>query len=85
LLKKSDRYTRVQLSSDAARRRAASEHAQLIALARQGQVEEACTYLAAHIEAVRTDLLNMVKRPVIRPASAAPPLAESAGRPSFAG
>ena len=85
LLQKSDRYTRVQLSSDAARRRAASEHAQLIALARQGEVEAACTYLAAHIEAVRADLLNMVKRPAARPASAAPPLAESAGRPSFAG
>lgn len=70
LLQKSDRYTRVQLSSDPARHRAASEHSELIALARQGQVESACAYLAAHIEAVRSDLLNMVKRPAIQPTSA---------------
>lgn len=71
LLQKCERYTRVQLSSDAARRRAANEHAQLIALARQGEVEAACAYLVAHIEAVRADLLDMVKRPAPRPPTAA--------------
>ena len=63
LLQKSDRYTRVQLSSDAARRRAAREHVELIALARARKLDEACDYLAAHIEAVRVDLLKMVRRP----------------------
>ena len=63
LLQKSDRYTRVQLSSDAARRRAGREHAELIALARARRVDEACAFLAEHIEAVRADLLRMLKRP----------------------
>lgn len=63
LLQKSDRYTRVQLSSDAARRRAAREHAELVALARERRVEEACSFLAEHVEAVRADLLRMMRRP----------------------
>lgn len=63
LLQKSDRYTRVQLSSDAARRRAAREHAELVELARRRRVEEACSFLAAHVEAVRADLLRMMRRP----------------------
>lgn len=61
LLQKSDRYTRVQLSSDAARRRAGREHAKLVELARAGRIDEACEFLAAHIEAVRGDLLRMMK------------------------
>jgi DNA-binding GntR family transcriptional regulator len=63
LLQKSDRYTRVQLSSDAARRRAEREHAHLIALAREGNIDEACDCLRSHIETVRTDLLRMLQVP----------------------
>ncbi|MFM1991969.1 MAG: hypothetical protein RJA99_4926 [Pseudomonadota bacterium] len=66
LLQKSDRYTRVQLSSDAARRRAGREHSELIELARAGRVDEACEFLATHIEAVRADLLRMVKAPAAK-------------------
>lgn len=63
LLQKSDRYTRVQLSSDSARRRAEREHAALIKLARARQLDEACERLAAHIQAVRADLLRLLERP----------------------
>jgi DNA-binding GntR family transcriptional regulator len=62
LLQKSDRYTRVQLSSDKARRRAEREHALLIDLAREARVSEACECLSSHIETVRTDLLRMLSR-----------------------
>lgn len=61
LLQKSDRYTRVQLSSPKATRRAEKEHAELIALARTGQSEAACTLLAQHIETVRCDLIELLK------------------------
>ena len=63
LLQKSDRYTRVQLSSDSARRRAEREHSHLIGLARERKVDEACEHLAAHIEMVRSDLLRLLERP----------------------
>jgi DNA-binding GntR family transcriptional regulator len=63
LLQKSDRYTRVQLSSDTARRRAEREHAQLIEFARKGKIEEACECLRSHIETVRADLLRMLRAP----------------------
>jgi DNA-binding GntR family transcriptional regulator len=62
LLQKSDRYTRVQLSSDTARRRAEREHALLIDLARAARVDEACECLRSHIETVRSDLLRMLAR-----------------------
>ncbi len=62
LLQKSDRYTRVQLSSDKARRRAEREHAHLIELARQHKITEACDCLQSHIETVRADLLRMLSR-----------------------
>lgn len=67
LLQKTDRYTRVQLSSDSARRRARREHAQLIELARRGALDEACDCLKQHIEAVRADLLRMLKEPIPKP------------------
>jgi DNA-binding GntR family transcriptional regulator len=63
LLQKSDRYTRVQLSSDTARRRAEREHAQLIEFARKGKIEEACECLRSHIETVRADLLRLLRAP----------------------
>jgi DNA-binding GntR family transcriptional regulator len=63
LLQKSDRYTRVQLSSDTARRRAEREHAHLIELARGKHIDEACRCLIKHIETVRADLLRMLGGP----------------------
>jgi len=62
LLQKTDRYTRVQLSSDAARRRARREHARLIELARRGAIDEACEHLREHVESVRADLLRMLDK-----------------------
>ena len=60
LLQKSDRYTRVQLSSPAAMKRAEGEHAGLIELARQRQVQPACDLLLQHIRTVRADLLSLL-------------------------
>ncbi len=62
LLQKTDRYTRVQLSSNAARRRARREHARLIELARRGAIDEACDCLREHVESVRADLLRMLDK-----------------------
>jgi len=60
LLQKSERYTRVQLSSAAALKRAEGEHGELIALCRQRKIKPACALLLQHIESVRTDLLNLL-------------------------
>lgn len=60
LLQSSDRYTRVQMNRSAALVRAQREHHKLIALARAGRIDEACTYLRAHIEAVRQDLHKLL-------------------------
>ena len=60
LLQTSDRYTRLQLSNTKAMGTAEKEHAHLIALCRTLQIDEACRFLAQHIEAVRTDLLQVV-------------------------
>lgn len=61
LLQKSDRYTRVQLSSANATKRAENEHARLIDFSKKGKVKEACTLLSAHIETVRSDLIALLK------------------------
>ena len=58
LLQTSDRYTRLQLSNTKAMGTAEKEHAHLIALCRAQKIDEACRFLAQHIEAVRTDLLQ---------------------------
>jgi DNA-binding GntR family transcriptional regulator len=60
LLQKSDRYTRMQLSSPAAMKRAQHEHAELVNLCKAKKVKAACNLLAQHIEAVRTDLLKLL-------------------------
>jgi len=62
LLQKSDRYTRVQLSSKEARKRAEKEHANLIDAAKKKNIQAACAMLAEHIESVRLDLLNILKK-----------------------
>lgn len=61
LLQTSDRYTRVQLLRAAAMERAKAEHTALIKLCRDGALNEACTYLKAHIEAVRADLVDVIR------------------------
>lgn len=62
LLQKSDRYTRVQLSSSAARKRAEKEHAGLIDAVKKKNVKTACDLLIKHIETVRADLLALVTK-----------------------
>jgi len=64
LLQTSDRYTRMQLSTVEAMGIAEREHAQMIALCREGRIEEACDFLKQHIEAVRSDLLRVVGRTI---------------------
>jgi DNA-binding GntR family transcriptional regulator len=61
LLQSSDRYTRVQMNREAALVRAQREHRKLLALTRDGRIEQACEFLVAHIEAVRHDLLRLLK------------------------
>lgn len=61
LLQTSDRYTRVQLSRTEAMERAQSEHAALIGLCRAGDLVAACDLLTRHIEAVRIDLLGVLR------------------------
>lgn len=60
LLQTSDRYTRMQLSTPAAMKRAEREHGDLIRLARKRDIKGACALLVRHIEAVRTDLLRIL-------------------------
>lgn len=61
LLQKSDRYTRVQLSTPAAMKRAEREHAELVALCKKRKTAAACDLLAQHIQTVRADLLKLLK------------------------
>ena len=60
LLQTSERYTRLQLTTEAAWQRATREHGQLIALCRSRDVAAACALLEAHISAVRADLDAMM-------------------------
>ncbi|MCA0317800.1 MAG: GntR family transcriptional regulator [Proteobacteria bacterium] len=62
LLQTSDRYTRVQLSGTSAMGIAEQEHAELIRLCRAGDIDQACRFLARHIESVRADLIRVVGR-----------------------
>lgn len=56
LLQASDRYTRVQMNRKDALARAQREHRRLITLCREGRTDEACDFLAEHVESVRRDL-----------------------------
>ena len=60
LLQKSDRDTRVQLSSTLAQRKAEREHSTLIQLAKTREIAAACAFLVEHIESVRHDLLGLI-------------------------
>ncbi len=79
LLQTSDRFTRLQMNRAPAMSRAESEHRKLLRLCQGGQVEQACTYLVAHIDKVRVDLRKLLKRQAqktaqrtAQPASASP-------------
>jgi DNA-binding GntR family transcriptional regulator len=61
LLQASDRLTRLQMNRASAMGRAQREHKRLLALCRNGQVDEACRHLADHIEAVRKDLHRILR------------------------
>ncbi|WP_293862758.1 GntR family transcriptional regulator [uncultured Alsobacter sp.] len=60
LLQTSERYTRLQLATREAWRRAQQEHGELIALARAGDIEGACALLDRHITAVLGDLERLL-------------------------
>lgn len=62
LLRTSERYTRLQLASSKGMEKAASEHRELVALARERDVAGASKLLVAHIEAVRADLAKVLRR-----------------------
>lgn len=61
LLQTSDRYTRVQLSSEAAMNRAMKEHAELIGFCQSGDFNRAAELLAEHIASVRDDLITVIE------------------------
>jgi DNA-binding GntR family transcriptional regulator len=63
LLQKSDRYTRMQLSSTEAMNRAEYEHSELVALCKSRKIKSACRLLKQHIETVRSDLMEMLSPP----------------------
>jgi DNA-binding GntR family transcriptional regulator len=60
LLQVSERYTRLQLATLTAMRRAETDHARLRTLCREADFAAACAFLRDHIEAVRGDLVRMV-------------------------
>ncbi|SFB02778.1 hypothetical protein SAMN03159496_01376 [Rhizobium sp. NFR07] len=61
LLQTSDRYTRLQISNEAAMEKAMFEHAELIGLIRTCRVDKAADLLVSHIVAVREDLIKVVE------------------------
>lgn len=61
LLQTSERYTRIQLASEAACERAQAEHEELIALSRARKTREAVALLRRHIATVRTELDAMIR------------------------
>lgn len=60
LLTASERYTRIQLNTAAAWRRAQREHGELIELCRTRLIEAACALLTEHIAAVHRDLVAIM-------------------------
>lgn len=61
LLQTGERYTRLQLKTKMAWRRAETEHAELIALCKARKAKPACALLVRHIEAVRADLETLMQ------------------------
>lgn len=68
LLIASERYTRIQLATPEAWRRAEDEHREIIDLCQARDVEGACAALARHIAQVHRDLATLLdKRQVVPP------------------
>jgi DNA-binding GntR family transcriptional regulator len=61
LLQTSDRYTRIQLNTPQAMKRAVEEHAALLALCRAGEVDAACAALRRHVSFVGKKLLQVIR------------------------
>jgi DNA-binding GntR family transcriptional regulator len=61
LLQTSDRYTRLQLSTPEAMDRAVHEHRDMTEHCRTGNVASACALLVRHVQAVRTDLVGILR------------------------
>ncbi len=61
LLQESDRHTRLQLSLTGGMERAEREHAELVRLCAERQIDEACSLLQSHIENVATSLLTFLR------------------------
>ncbi|MDE0590569.1 GntR family transcriptional regulator [Halocynthiibacter sp. C4] len=57
----SDRYIRLHLSVMKQREPAKAEHRQLLEFARNGQIEEGCALLSAHIGRTKDQLLEMIE------------------------
>jgi DNA-binding GntR family transcriptional regulator len=68
LLTASERYTRIQLATQAAWERAQAEHAELIERCRKGETEQACALLVAHIGTVHDDLAAILAQHFVAPA-----------------
>ncbi|MGE0752470.1 MAG: GntR family transcriptional regulator [Variibacter sp.] len=64
LLQNCDRYTRLQLSYTKGRRRAQTEHAELVRLCRQGDIEGAAALLKTHVENVGDSLATFIEKRV---------------------
>ena len=62
LLQTSDRFTRLQMNRAPALDRAGREHRHLLRLCKDGKAAQAGDYLVAHIEKVRQDLHDLLKR-----------------------
>jgi DNA-binding GntR family transcriptional regulator len=79
LLQTSDRFTRLQMNRAPAMTRAGSEHRRLLRHCQDGNVEQACECLVAHIEKVRQDLHLLLRRAARARAAQPPALAAAAG------
>jgi DNA-binding GntR family transcriptional regulator len=66
LLTASERYTRIQLSTKAAWRRAQAEHGEIIGLCRAGETDAACELMARHIATVHADIVAMLEGTLAR-------------------
>lgn len=62
LLQGTDRYTRMQLAFTDGRPRAQEEHTKLVALCREGRIDEAADVLAAHIADAGAALIGYIRQ-----------------------
>lgn len=62
LLQGTDRYTRMQLAFTDGRPRAQDDHTKLVALCREGRIDEAAALLATHIEDAGAALVGYIRQ-----------------------